>query len=102
MTEPTLKVEGLTKAFGGVVAANKLDFQIEQGEIHAIIGPNGAGKTTLVALLSGMIKPDAGRVLFLGQDITKETSAARSRLGLARSFQITSIFKNFTALSNVA
>ena len=102
MTEPTLKVEGLTKAFGGVVAANKLDFQIEQGEIHAIIGPNGAGKTTLVALLSGMIKPDAGRVLFLGQDITKETSPARSRLGLARSFQITSIFKNFTALSNVA
>mgnify|MGYP001199183684 CR=1 FL=1 len=102
MPNPTLIVEGLTKSFGGVVATNHLDFHIDSGEIHAIIGPNGAGKTTLVALLSGMLNPDAGRIEFLGQDISRESAASRSHLGLARSFQITSIFKNFDALSNVA
>ncbi|MCS5599128.1 MAG: ABC transporter ATP-binding protein, partial [Rhodospirillales bacterium] len=102
MPEPTLTVEGLTKSFGGVIATNQLDFEIEPGEIHAIIGPNGAGKTTLVALLSGMLKPDGGRIKFLGKDITRETAATRSHLGLARSFQITSIFRKFDALSNVA
>ena len=102
MVEPTLTVEGLTKSFGGVVATNQIDFQIKPGEIHAIIGPNGAGKTTLVALISGMLSPESGRIEFLGKDITRETTANRSRLGLARSFQITSIFKKFDALSNVA
>ena len=102
MVEPTLTVEGLTKSFGGVVATNQIDFQIKPGEIHAIIGPNGAGKTTLVALISGMLSPESGRIQFLGKDITRETTANRSRLGLARSFQITSIFKKFDALSNVA
>ena len=102
MVEPTLTVEGLTKSFGGVVATNQIDFQIKPGEIHAIIGPNGAGKTTLVALISGMLSPESGRIQFLGKDITRETVANRSRLGLARSFQITSIFKKFDALSNVA
>ena len=102
MPEPTLTVEGLTKSFGGVIATNQLDFEIEPGEIHAIIGPNGAGKTTLVALLSGMLKPDGGRIKFLGKDITRETAATRSHLGLARSFQISSIFRKFDALSNVA
>ena len=102
MAEPTLRVEGLTKSFGGVVATNELYFEIEPGEIHAVIGPNGAGKTTLVALLSGMLKPDAGRIIFLGRDISGESAAVRSHLGLARSFQITSIFGKFTALANVA
>lgn len=102
MAEPTLKVEGLTKSFGGVVATNKIDFEITPGEIHAIIGPNGAGKTTLVALISGMLSPDGGRIKFLGKDISRETAANRSHLGLARSFQITSIFKNLDVLSNVA
>ena len=102
MVEPTLTVEGLTKSFGVVVATNQIDFQIKPGEIHAIIGPNGAGKTTLVALISGMLSPESGRIEFLGKDITRETTANRSRLGLARSFQITSIFKKFDALSNVA
>ena len=102
MPEPTLTVEGLTKSFGGVIATNQLNFEIEPGEIHAIIGPNGAGKTTLVALLSGMLKPDGGVITFLGKDITPETAATRSQLGLARSFQITSIFRKFDALSNVA
>ena len=102
MAEPTLKVEGLTKSFGGVVATNEIDFEIRPGEIHAIIGPNGAGKTTLVALISGMLNPDGGRISFLGRDITRETVANRSHLGLARSFQITSVFSNLDALSNVA
>ena len=75
MVEPTLTVEGLTKSFGGVVATNKLDFDIKPGEIHAIIGPNGAGKTTLVALISGMLSPESGRIKFLGKDITRETAA---------------------------
>ena len=79
MVEPTLTVEGLTKSFGGVVATNQIDFQIKLGEIHAIIGPNGAGKTTLVALISGMLSPESGRIQFLGKDITRETAANRSR-----------------------
>ena len=102
MAEATLKVEGLTKSLGGVVATNNLYFEIEPGEIHAVIGPNGAGKTTLVAQLSGMLKPDAGRILFLGRDISGLSAEARSHLGLARSFQITSIFPKFTVLANVA
>ena len=102
MADPTLKVEGLSKSFGGVVATNNLYFEIEPGEIHAVIGPNGAGKTTLVAQVSGMLKPDAGRILFLGRDISGLSADARSHLGLARSFQITSIFRKFTALANVA
>ena len=102
MTEPILKVEGLNKHFGGVVATENLDFDVMPGEIHAVIGPNGAGKTTFVAQLSGMIKPDSGRLLFDGKDITHLSAHARSHAGLARSFQITSIFKNFSVLENVA
>ena len=101
MTEPILKVEGLNKRFGAVVATDNLNFEVEPGEIHAVIGPNGAGKTTFVAEIAGMIQPDSGRIVFAGRDITRLPAAARSQLGLARSFQITSIFKNFTALENV-
>ncbi len=102
MAEPILKVEGLNKHFGGVIATENLDFEVMPGEIHAVIGPNGAGKTTFVAQLSGMIAPDSGRILFDGEDITGFNAPARSHAGLARSFQITSIFRNFTALENVA
>ena len=102
MAEPILRVEGLNKSFGGVVATYNLDFEVEPGEIHAVIGPNGAGKTTLVAQLSGMLKPDSGRIVFNGSDITQFSAPARSHAGLARSFQITSVFRNFTALENVA
>jgi len=102
MTDPILKVEGLNKHFGGVIATENLDFEVQPGEIHAVIGPNGAGKTTLVAQLSGMIWPDSGRILFDGKDITEFNAPARSHAGLARSFQITSIFKNFSVLENVA
>jgi len=102
MAEPILRVEGLNKSFGGVVATHNLDFEVEPGEIHAVIGPNGAGKTTFVAQLSGMLKPDSGRIVFDGNDVTQLSAPARSHAGLARSFQITSVFRNFTALQNVA
>ena len=102
MADPILKVAGLNKHFGGVIATDNLDFEVMPGEIHAVIGPNGAGKTTFVAQISGMIKPDSGTIQFDGRDITHISAPARSQLGLARSFQITSVFKDFTALENVA
>jgi branched-chain amino acid transport system ATP-binding protein len=102
MAEPILKVDGLIKHFGGVYAVDNVTFDILPGEIHAVIGPNGAGKTTFVAQLSGLLQPDAGTIVFDGRDITGLSAPDRSHLGLARSFQITSIFRNFTALENVA
>ncbi len=101
-SELILKVEGLSKSFGGVTATDNLDFDLAKGEIHAVIGPNGAGKTTFVAQLSGMLAPDTGKILFDGEDITHLTAPQRSHLGFARSFQITSVFPAFTALENVA
>jgi branched-chain amino acid transport system ATP-binding protein len=95
-------VSGLTKRFGGVVAADAIAFDIPRGEFHAVIGPNGAGKTTLVGLLAGEIPPQGGSIRFAGRDITRLGVDRRSRLGLARSFQITSLFADFTALDNVA
>jgi len=102
MSDPILKVERLKKSFGGVVATDSLDFDVMPGEIHAVIGPNGAGKTTFVAQIAGMLKSDSGRILFDGQDIGAKTAPQRSHMGLARSFQITSVFREFTALENVA
>jgi len=97
-----LKVEGLTKRFGGVVAADAVGLDIPAGEFHAVIGPNGAGKTTLIGLLAGAIAPQGGSIRFEGHDITSVPDYRRSQLGLARSFQITSLFSAFTALDNVA
>jgi branched-chain amino acid transport system ATP-binding protein len=97
-----LEVHGLTKSFGGLVAANRVDLRVAAGETHAIIGPNGAGKTTLINQIAGDLRPDAGIIRFAGRDITRVPAWARARLGLARSFQITSIFPDFTALDNVA
>jgi branched-chain amino acid transport system ATP-binding protein len=102
MSEPLLKVEGLTKRFGGVVAADAIALDIPRGEFHAIIGPNGAGKTTLIGLLAGEIAPQDGRIQFDGNDITALPVYNRSLLGIARSFQITSLFGGFSALDNVA
>ena len=102
MDEVLLKIEELTKSFGGLVAIKDLSMEVEAGEIHAVIGPNGAGKTTLIAQLSGSLKPDSGRILFENRDITHVPEYRRSALGLARSFQITSVLKNFSALDNVA
>jgi len=97
-----LAVEGLSKRFGGVVASDGISFAIPQGELHAIIGPNGAGKTTLITQLAGELTPDLGEIRFGGRDVTALPTDRRSRLGLARSFQITSLFLDFTALDNVA
>jgi branched-chain amino acid transport system ATP-binding protein len=102
VADALLKVEGLTKRFGGVVASDNVVLDVAPGELHAIIGPNGAGKTTLIGQLTGEIVPDGGRVHFEGRDITALPVYDRSLIGLARSFQITSLFPNFTALQNVA
>jgi branched-chain amino acid transport system ATP-binding protein len=102
VTDALLEVESLVKRFGGVVASDRISLALTQGELHAIIGPNGAGKTTLIGQLTGEIAPDAGSVRFDGRDITAVPVYRRSAIGLARSFQITSLFMDFTALDNVA
>jgi branched-chain amino acid transport system ATP-binding protein len=102
VAEPLLQIEGLSKRFGGVVASDGINLDVSTGELHAIIGPNGAGKTTLIGQLTGEIPPDSGRIRFDGADITAQPTYRRSALGLARSFQITSLFLDFTALDNVA
>jgi branched-chain amino acid transport system ATP-binding protein len=102
MSEPLLQVENLAKRFGGIVATDNLALTVAAGELHAVIGPNGAGKTTLIAQLSGQLTPDAGCVRFSGHDITALPMYRRSQLGLARSFQITSLFLDLSVLDNVA
>ncbi len=97
-----LQVEKLAKRFGGIVATDDIVLDVAQGELHAVIGPNGAGKTTLIAQLSGQLRPNSGRIRFAGTDITALPVHRRSALGLARSFQITSLFLDFSALDNVA
>jgi branched-chain amino acid transport system ATP-binding protein len=102
VADALLQIEALTKRFGGVVACDAISLAVPTGELHAIIGPNGAGKTTLIGQLAGEIAPDGGRVRFAGSDVTGLPTYRRSQLGLARSFQITSLFPDFTALDNVA
>ena len=102
MAEPLLRIENLVRRFGGIVATDNLSLDIARGELHAIIGPNGAGKTTLISQLIGQLRPTAGTIRFAGQDVTHLPAWKRSRLGLARSFQITSLLPNFTAADNVA
>jgi branched-chain amino acid transport system ATP-binding protein len=97
-----LQVENLAKRFGGIVATDDVTFNIPEGELHAVIGPNGAGKTTLIAQLSGQLMPDSGRIRFGDTDITRLPMYQRSQLGLARSFQITSLFLDLSVLDNVA
>ncbi len=99
--EPLLRVERLTKRFGGLVATDGVDLDIMPGEVHALIGPNGAGKTTLIGQVSGELRPDGGRILLDGRDVTHLPPHRRSHLGLARSFQITSVFADFSVLDNV-
>ena len=102
MSEPLLAVRGLVKRFGGLVATDNVSLDIRHGEVHALIGPNGAGKTTLIAQLSGSLASDAGTLGFDTLDITALPQHERVRRGLARSYQITSIFKKFSVLDNVA
>ncbi|HEY7666311.1 MAG TPA: ABC transporter ATP-binding protein [Xanthobacteraceae bacterium] len=102
MSEFLLEIDHLSKAFGALRATDDVTLAVRKGETHALIGPNGAGKTTLVGQLTGELKPDAGRIVFGGRDITALSTARRARLGLARSFQITSIFASLSAEGNVA
>jgi branched-chain amino acid transport system ATP-binding protein len=101
MTEALLEIRGLVKRFGGLTATDHADLRVERGEVHALIGPNGAGKTTLVAQISGTLRPDGGSIRFDGADITRTSMHARVAAGLARSYQITSIFRRCTAIENV-
>ena len=102
MAEPLLRVQNLVRRFGGIVATDNVSLDVAQGELHAIIGPNGAGKTTLISQLTGHLAPDAGSVSLAGRDITRMPAYRRCALGLARSFQITSLLLDFTAADNVA
>ena len=100
--KPLLQTFGLTKQYSGLIAANNIDFTLEPGKIHALIGPNGAGKTTFVGLLSGRIEASAGRVEFKGRDVTQLPAHERMRLGMAYTFQITSVFAKLSVYENVA
>lgn len=97
-----MRLDRLRKAYGALVVTDDVSLDIRPGELHAIIGPNGAGKTTLVHQISGLSRPDSGRILFDGRDVTALSMAYRVRHGLARSFQITSVLPGFSALENVA
>ena len=97
-----LEVRGLTKRFGALLASDAVSFDVREGETHAVIGPNGAGKTTFISQLAGNLRPDSGEIRFAGEDITALSAPKRARRGLARSFQITSVYPEFTALQNVA
>src|SRR3954462_11037521 len=97
-----LEVRRLTKQFGALRASDGIDFDVAEGETHAVIGPNGAGKTTLITQLAGNVRRVSGTVRFAGADITALPAPRRARLGLARSFQIASVYPDFSALRNVA
>ncbi len=101
MAEPALAVSGLRKAFGALVATDGVTLDLRPGEIHALIGPNGAGKSTLIKQMTGELKQDAGEIRLRGAEITFLSPEARSRRGLARSFQVSSLASEFTALQNV-
>jgi branched-chain amino acid transport system ATP-binding protein len=98
---PLLETRGLGRAFGALQAVAGVDLAVQPGELRAVIGPNGAGKTTLFHLISGLLAPTSGRVLFRGDDVTALPAPARCRRGISRTFQITSIFPELSALENV-
>jgi len=97
-----LQLKNVSKRFGGVVAVDSLELDVAAGEVHALIGPNGAGKTTLIGQISGSLSSDSGEIRFLGENITRLPPHERVKAGLARSYQITSIFRRFTVLDNLA
>ena len=101
MANQLLEITGLNKHFGGIFATENVNLAVERGTIHAVIGPNGAGKTTLIAQLSGQLKPDSGNIEFDGRSIVNDSVAKRARMGMARSFQITSVVMPMTLLENV-
>ena len=97
-----LEITQLVKRFGGLVATDHANLQVQAGEIHALIGPNGAGKTTLLHQISGALASDSGSIVFEGKDITRRPMHERVAAGLARSYQITTIYRSFSVLDNVA
>jgi branched-chain amino acid transport system ATP-binding protein len=97
-----LRLEGVAKRFGGVVATDNVTLQVARGEVHALIGPNGAGKTTLIGQICGSLASDSGQIFFQDKNIIGVSQHARVAAGLARSFQITSIFRRFSVLDNLA
>lgn len=101
MKQTVLRTESLVKRYGGLLVTDNVSLDIEPGELHAVIGPNGAGKTTLINELSGELEPSEGKVIFSGKDVTGFPIHRRARMGLVRSYQITSIFEAFTVLENV-
>ncbi|MEO1471587.1 MAG: ATP-binding cassette domain-containing protein [Pseudomonadota bacterium] len=97
-----LEIDGLARAFGALRAVDGVSLALAPGQCHALIGPNGAGKTTLMQMISGLVRPDAGRVVFEGRDVTLLAPAARARLGLGRSFQVAAVIGALTAGENAA
>ena len=101
MSPPALETRGLSKSFGALTVANAIDFRLERGARRALIGPNGAGKTSFVNLVTGALQPSAGQILLDGEDVTALSQPARVKRGLARTFQITQLFRGLSVLENV-
>jgi branched-chain amino acid transport system ATP-binding protein len=100
MTEPALRLEAVSRSFGGLQAVDAVSLAVRPGERRALIGPNGAGKTTLFNLISGALPPSAGRISLFGRDVTRAPAHRRAALGLARTFQITNLFPDLTVQEN--
>lgn len=100
MSDPVLATHGISKSFGALKASQNISLELRSGEIHALIGPNGAGKSTLIKQIAGNLRPDAGQVRFLGQDVTHLNTVARARMGLGRTFQISALAMEYSVLQN--
>lgn len=100
MTDPVLATEGISKSFGALHVSKNISIDLREGEIHALIGPNGAGKSTLIKQIAGGLRPDAGRIVLNGQDVTDLSTVARARLGLGRTFQVSALAMEDTVLQN--
>jgi branched-chain amino acid transport system ATP-binding protein len=101
MTDPILSLQRLTKAFGGLTATNDVNLELPRGELHAVIGPNGAGKSTLFALVAGQLRPDSGRIILDGRDVTSVVGHRRVKLGVSRAFQVARVFGELTVRQNI-
>ncbi|WP_282605281.1 ABC transporter ATP-binding protein [Pelagibius sp. Alg239-R121] len=101
MTEPLLVLDGLQKSFGALRATDDVSLSVDAGSIHALIGPNGAGKSTLIGQIAGALRPDAGKIAFMARDVTGLSVPQRAQLGLGRTFQVSSLAMEFSALRNV-
>src|SRR6056300_1224226 len=101
MAEPLLQTRGITKSFGALKDSDAISLDLHPGEIHALIGPNGAGKSTLIKQITGNLTPDSGSIYFNGQNVSHLSTAARARLGMGRTFQISSLAMDYTVLQNV-